>query len=66
MFETSSATFQLKVQTEASTKLVGGVDVEKKGEDVDVHRHVNHGHVQGFMLPLINDFKVYRYRLFPR
>ncbi|KAI3498697.1 hypothetical protein L1887_34475 [Cichorium endivia] len=63
LFETSSASYQLKVQTEAAAKLVGGEDEEKNGRDVDIHMNANHGHVYGFMLPPIIDYVVHHYRV---
>ncbi|KAL4585837.1 hypothetical protein LXL04_010463 [Taraxacum kok-saghyz] len=64
LIETSASAYQLRVQTEAATKLVGGEDEEKNAGNVDVHMHANnHGHVHGFMLPPINDSEVHRYRI---
>ncbi|KAL4585832.1 hypothetical protein LXL04_010458 [Taraxacum kok-saghyz] len=64
LIETSASAYQLKAQTVAATKLVGGEDEEKNAGNVDVHMHANnYGHVHGFMLPPINDSEVHRYRI---
>lgn len=65
LIETSAAAYQLKVQTEAAAKLVGGddQDVEKNRGNMDVRMHANHGHVHGLVLPSINDSEVHRYRI---
>ncbi|XP_023743660.1 zinc transporter 5 [Lactuca sativa] len=65
LIETSAAAYQLKVQTEAAAKLVGGddQDVEKNRGNLDVRMHANHGHVHGLVLPSINDSEVHRYRI---